>query len=202
MKLKFKFNLKLFIILCALICLLLTSLVIRSTYARYVTSLTAKSYVEMGSWSIIVNTQNVIDNSDFTSVLTPIFNSGSEYIAADKVVPTSTGSVEIYIDYSNVKVPFRYDLTFSQDAPDAEGSTYLKDLKLTNYSIDSSVFTYYGTTISNTLTPNATKTSTSLKFNFTWDDDTGDLTDIEDTKYSRDFQDIHLNFNIKFTQIQ
>lgn len=198
---KFKINIKLLIMLCALICLIMSALVIRSTYARYITSLTTKSYVEMGSWSIKINNQNIIDNSNFTSVITPVFNTTSDYIASNKIAPTSVGYAEFSIDYSEVKVPFKYELTFSQDDPNAEESTYLKDFILTTYQIDSTQFSYTdGAIISDTISPDGITTSTNLYFNFTWADN-GELTDIQDTKYSRDVQNIKLNFNIVFTQI-
>ena len=52
---KYKINLKLLFFIASIVSLIITIVFIQITYARYVTSLTAKSNVELGTWSIKEN---------------------------------------------------------------------------------------------------------------------------------------------------
>lgn len=197
---KSKYSRKLLVSILALIFLIFSILAIQYTYARYITALTTKSYVELGSWLININEQNIMANSNFTNAISPVLNSDSDYIADGKFVPTSTGYAQIVIDYSNVKVPFKYELTITQD-----DDLFIEDINITDYQINSGTFhTFDGSAITNTIIPNGTSTSQTVKFNFAWKDGTGSgeaLNDAEDTKASRDFQNIKLHFNISFTQL-
>ena len=195
---KFKYSRKILFFILALIFLIFSILSIQYTYARYITALTTKSYVELGSWLINLNGQNIMDNPNFTGVITPVFTE-TEYVAENKFVPTSTGYAEIIIDYSDVKVPFMYILTISQDA-----DTLIEDINITDYEIDGTSSVFNGTAISRTIVPDGNTTSQTVKFNFGWKDGTGSgetLDNAEDTKASRDFPNTKLHFNISFTQL-
>lgn len=197
---KFK-NIKILILLLAIFFLLLTAILMRFTYARYITSLTAKSSVEMGSWSILINDQNILENSDVSNAITPIFNSNSEYIAEGKVSPTSTGYIEITINYQEVSVPFKYEVTLENTS-----NTELEDFKLINYSIDDGNAVSApdsNLVISGTVYPTETAKTKKLKFNFAWiDDENNALDDIQDTAISRDLNSLKIPFHMSFTQLQ
>lgn len=199
---KSKINIKTLFFLLSILFLILTIFLIQFTYARYITALTAKSYVEMGSWLIRVNNQNIIENSDVSDVITPVFDSNPQYIAEGKISPTSTGYVEITIDYQEVTVPFKYEISLEPDT-----NTILEDFKLISYSIDG------GSTVSvddsssiitATIAPNETTRTRTIKLNFAWLDGAEDeaLDDIEDTAYSRNVDALGLRFNMAFTQLQ
>lgn len=198
---KYKINLKILFFTLAIFFLILTIFLIRNTYARYITSLATTSYVEMGSWLIRVNNQNIIQNSDISDVVTPIFDSNPQYIADGTVSPTSTGYVEITIDYQDVTVPFKYEISCNYD-----DSTVLNDFKLTGYSVDG------GTTISlddsnaivtDTVLPEETTRTRTLKLNFVWYDGENEVfDDIEDTAFSHNVDELGLRFNIEFIQLQ
>ena len=198
---KFKFNIKLCTFLLAIFFLLFSIYLMYTTYARYVTALTATSTVELGSWMIEVNNQNIIENSDLSEKIIPIFDSNTEYIAEGKIVPTSTGYVEIDINYEKVNVPFEYKISFSQS-----NSTILEDFKFTSYSIDGgSLITVDDSSpiITETISPTETPRTRSLLLNFAWVDGTGEtFNDINDTAYSRNFDELGLQFNIEFIQLQ
>lgn len=198
---KNKTTIKLLCFIFAILFLVLAIISIRITYARYITSLTATSTVEMGSWLIYVNNQNIVQNSDLSSVITPVFNTDSEYIAEGKISPTSTGYVEIEIDYSEVTVPFTYDISFAADE-----STPLPDFKLTSYSVDGGGLINVdasATTITTTVSPDETDRTKIYKLNFGWVDGAGEnFNDIQDTAFSRNFDNIGLRFDIEFTQLQ
>ena len=194
-------NKKLLFFIITIIFLILALIAISSTYARYVTALTAKSTVELGSWLIKVNDQNIMDNSDFSSKITPIFNENSEYIAEGVIAPTSTGYVVITVDYSKVTVPFQYNLTFAHEANSA-----LKDFNLISYSIDDGeLVTVDDPTapITSTILPTDTLRTKTFKLNFEWFDGEGEnFTDIDDTAFYINNSQIGLRFNLEFTQLQ
>ena len=196
-----KIDKKLSFFILAIIFLILTLITINSTYARYVTSLTAKSTVELGSWLIKVNDQNIMDNSDISSKITPVFNENSEYIAQGVIAPTSTGYVVITVDFSKVTVPFQYDITFTHEA-----NSPLEDFNLTSYSIDNGelvTVTYPTEPITNTILPTDTPKTKTFKLNFEWfDGEDENFTDIDDTAFYINNSEIGLRFNIEFTQLQ
>ena len=197
---KSKFKIKILFFILTLLFLMLTIFLIRSTYARYITSLTAKSSVELGSWLIEVNNQNIIQDSDISEIVTPIFNENSEYIAQGKISPTSTGYVEIKLDYSEVTVPFKYEISFEHD-----DATVLEDFKLTSYSIDNGALTNVDANgiIQDTIAPDETLRTRTLILNLSWLDGTGEvLNNTQDTAFSRNFEEIGLRFNISFVQLQ
>jgi len=203
---KSKINIKLLFFLFALLFLVLAIITIRSTYARYITSVASGGSAEMGSWFITVNNQDILTNSDLSNIIIPVLNKAneedeySEYIAQDKIAPTTVGYVEITLDYSKVTVPFRYDILFSPVS-----NTLLEDFTLTSYSIDGAEeieIEDSSNPISAIIYPNDTTRQRTLKLNFEWFDGEGEsYDDIADTAYSRENDEIGLRFNLEFTQL-
>ena len=198
---KLKFNIKLCFFLLTILFFILTMFLINTTFARYITSLTTTSTVEMGKWLILVNEQNIMENSNLSEHIIPVFNSNPTYIAEDKIVPTSTGYVEININYEEVTVPFEYKISFIQ-----ENATPLEDFKFTDYSIDGGSAIQVDNTnsiITGTITPDDITTERNFLLNFAWiDNASASLDDIEDTAYSRNFDELNLLFNLEFTQVE
>lgn len=197
----FKINKKLLLFYLAIIFLVLAIFTIRITYARYVTSLEAKSTVELGSWLILVNNQNILNNSDVSDLIIPSFSQDSEYITEGVIAPTSTGHVEITLDYSKVTVPFKYDISFTTAT-----DTLLEDFVLKSYSVDGGEIveiTEENPLVSDTIDPtNETRTRT-LKLNFEWvDDEDNSSDDIADTDFTRNHEELGLRFTMDFTQLQ
>lgn len=197
---KSKINIKLLLFILSLLFFILTIFLIRSTYARYITSLTARSSVEMGSWFITVNDQNIVENSDISNIVTPIFNEDSEYIAENKIAPTSTGYVLIEVDYSKVTVPFNYTISFS-----SAGTTSLEDFNLVSYTVNGGSVVEVGnssTTITDTVSPTDAVKIKNYKLNLQWFDGIGEhLSDIQDTAFSRNNSNIGLRLNMTFNQL-
>lgn len=198
---KLKFNIKLYFFILAILFLILTVFLINNTFARYITALTATSTVKMGRWSILVNDQNIVENSNLSERIIPVFNSNPTYIAEDKIVPTSTGYVTININYEEVSVPFEYKISFVQ-----ENSTPLADFKFTDYSIDGGSAIQVdnaNSIIIGNITPDGITTEHNFLLNFAWvDDSSASLDDTKDTAYSRNFDELNLLFNLEFTQVE
>lgn len=199
----FKINKKILFFFFGMFFLAITIFLIQATYARYVTALTAKSTVEMGSWLIRVNNQNILQNSDLSEIITPVFNSDSEYIAEGKISPSSTGNVEISIDFEEVTVPFKYEISFETDE-----STLLEDFKLTGYSVDGGTIVPVNdsnTVITGMVSPDETNRTRNFNLNLGWidgEDSNEALNDIQDTAFSRNNTELGLRFTIVFTQLQ
>lgn len=198
---KFKFNIKFSFFILTVLFLILTIFLISSTFARYITALTATSTVEMGSWSILVNNQNIIENANLSERIIPVFNSNPTYIAENTIVPTSSGYVEININYEEVSVPFEYKISFDQG-----NSTPLEDFKFINYSINGGsaiIVDDSNSSIIGTINPDGVTTERNFLLNFTWiDDNDSSFNDVQDTAYSRNFDKLNFLFNLEFTQLE
>jgi len=209
---KSKLYIKILLFIFTLIFLWLTIFSIQSTYARYITSLTASSTVELGRWLILVNNQNVLEGSDISEFVFPEYSANLDYIAEDKIVPTSAGSVQITIDHTKVTVPFKYELSFSTesilaDPNDPDTPPDLTDFKMTSYSINGvETETTGNTVITQTILPTQANKVETLILNFAWlddeDDETLEFDDIEDTAFSRKVSDLGLRFNLTCTQLR
>lgn len=196
-----KINKKLLFFVVAIFFLVLAIITIRTTYARYVTSLATKSTVELGSWFILVNNQNILDNSNVSDWVFPSFNENTEYIAEGLIAPASTGSVQITLDYSKVTVPFRYDISFTTDT-----NTFLEDFELISYSVNGGEtieVTDENPLVSDTISPDDTTRTRTLKLNFEWiDDENNSFDDIADTFFTKNNEELGLRFTMEFTQLQ
>lgn len=120
-------------------------------------------------------------------------------MAEGKILPGSSGHVEITIDYSNVTMPFKYEISF-------DNTSILEDFKFTGYSIDDVVIENPSTFITNVVTPDLVTTTQTLKLNFGWydgeDEDTPEASDdVEDTNFANTYDNLSVNFNITFTQL-
>ena len=198
----FKINKKASTFTFAIIFLVLAIITMYSTYARYVTSMTATSTIELGSWLIKVNNQNILNNSDISGTITPVFDGNSEYIAEGVIAPGSSGHIEVTVDYSKVTVPFKYDVSFTTDE-----NTPLEDFVLTGYSVDDGALVEVDDPnyiITDTIFPDYTARSRKLKLTFGWLDEVEgeNLNDIEDTAFSRNNDELGLRLTMEFTQLQ
>lgn len=204
---KLKISKKLLFFILAILFLLLAIITIRTTYARYVTSLAAEGSVELGSWLINVNNQNIIETSNISNWVFPIMTDEvAEYTADGKLAPGSSGYVELTLDYSKVTVPFMYDVSFStaSDSP-------LEDLILTSYEVAEGD-QEYGEEITlenptdsilDTISPDDTIRTRKLKLNFTWFEGADEiLDDAADAAYTVSNESVGMRFDLKFTQLQ
>ena len=131
---------------------LITSvLVIQSTYAKYLTSLSSEGSINVASWDIALNNQDIINNSNFTSTLS-LTVPGTTYYATGALVPTAIGYFDLNIDATNVILDVRYTVTCQFPA-----TNDVTDLQIIGYSLGPS----YSTT-TNLSTPSAAITRTVI----------------------------------------
>ena len=72
--------------------ILISCFVVRYTYAKYITSVEGNTSVDISSWTIYLNNQNITSNSDFSQNLTLRFPADTYHIT-NAIVP---GAIRIF----------------------------------------------------------------------------------------------------------
>ena len=185
-------------LLVAIISLLFCFLTINETYAKYNTSLEGKTNMSVARWHILVNNQDVRNNSSTSAELAPTFL-GTEHIAPDVIAPTSEGYVDLIIDSSQVDVSFSYTIT-----PDVDATSSVTDLIVTGYTVNSSekIAISNGQSITDNIYKIDNVNLTTIRLYVKWDDSSNSkMTNEEDTNASFMNEQAKLKLNIQFVQI-
>ena len=182
-------------IFVALLSLTYSVSLIQNTYAKYVSSAEANSNINIARWNITVNTQDVIQNSNFTNNLTPVFTE-NQYIKENVIAPTSEGYFDIIIDGTNADVSFKYTITLN---PSNEQT--IKDFEIVKYTIEDIDYTY-SENIIGVINYNDTSKTKSIRVYFKWNDDaeTQQMNNSEDTLATTE-NNANYNVNINLIQI-
>lgn len=188
MKMKFKRKMLFFV---ALISLFYCVTLMQDTYGKYLTSAEANAELTIARWSILVNNQDIVNNSNFSEVVVPTFN-GTTNINSNVIAPTSTGYFDLLINANDTDVSFTY--TISLDTSDC----IVSDLTITGYTIGNTHYTYDGSDISNDILLTDTNKTVSIRFDVEWTDGTGETmnnaADTQASKQSVAAFDINVNF--------
>ena len=162
--------------LLALLALFYCVSLIQSTYAKYLSTADADTNITIARWNVLVNNQDISQNSNFSEVLEPTFT-GNENIKDGVIAPTATGYFDITLDGSTTDVSFSYDISLSE----ADDNT-VTDLKITKYEIDGHSYTYNGP-ISGNILLNDQNRALTVRVYVEWVDQTDDetMTNVDDT---------------------
>lgn len=162
--------------LLALLALFYCVSLIQSTYAKYLSTADADTNITIARWNILVNNQDISQNSNFSEVLEPTFT-GNENIKDGVIAPTATGYFDITLDGSTTDVSFSYDISLSE----ADDNT-VTDLKITKYEINGHSYTYNGP-ISGNILLNDQNRALTVRVYVEWVDQTDDetMTNVDDT---------------------
>ena len=76
----------------ALVWLIVSFLIIRVTYAKYLSTLDSSADIDISGWKIVLNTQDIIQNSNFSQNLSLVFP-GDNYYVENVIVP---GAMRIF----------------------------------------------------------------------------------------------------------
>ena len=68
-----------------------------NTYSRYVADTTGDLKMSFAQWQILVNNEDITNNSSSSIVLNPIIEENS-YVKSNKIAPSSTGYFDINIE--------------------------------------------------------------------------------------------------------
>lgn len=162
--------------LLALLALFYCVSLIQSTYAKYLSTADADTNITIARWNILVNNQDISQNSNFSGVLEPTFT-GNENIKEGVIAPTATGYFDVTLDGSTTDVSFSYDISLSE----ADDNT-VTDLKITKYEIDGQSYTYNSPINGNILLSDQNRALT-VRVYVEWVDQTDDetMTNVDDT---------------------
>ena len=194
MKLSKKIN-----IILACVALLFSLLIIQDTYAKYLTTTSGGANISIARWRILVNEQDIRNNSDITQTITPKFIE-NEHIANDIIAPLSEGYFDLIIDHSAADVSFEYEIStkVNDDSP-------VKDIVVTGYSTNGGVITNVDDqdyTITNTVPLSNTDKTITIRVYIKWDDSENATMDNEqDTNATMAGTPAKLDVNLSFKQI-
>ena len=146
MKSKFKRKMIFFM---ALISLFYCVSIMQDTYGKYLTAAEATTELTIARWQIYVNDQDIVNNSDFSEVITPTF-AGTANIQSGVIAPTSTGSFNLEINGEDTDVSFTYTISL-----DTTGCN-VSDLQITGYTIGNTHYNYTGNDITGDILLNDT----------------------------------------------
>lgn len=124
---KINHRIKIFI---ALLSLLYLITLVQDTYAKYTSSANANTNITISRWNILVNNQDIKNNSNFTNTIKPVFEDNKN-IATGVIAPTSKGYFDIIIDGTKTDVSFQYNINLA-----LSNLNTVSDLKLTNYKVN------------------------------------------------------------------
>ena len=126
-------NRKLRLVLACISLLLLVDM-IQDSYAKYVSSTEANGNFTIARWAFMVNNQDVLNNSNFSNTIVPVFDTNPN-IAAGVIAPTSTGYFDVTIDSTNVGVSYDEEITLTTDANNTVSDIIFTGYKLNNNNI-------------------------------------------------------------------
>lgn len=115
-----------FRILLVFIALSLSLCIMSNTYSRYVASATGDLEVAVAKWQILLNNNDITNNTSSTITLTPVVETNAN-VADNKIAPSSKGYFDIVVNPTNVDVSFDYSIGLSitnTDMPDVMISKY------------------------------------------------------------------------------
>ncbi len=184
-----------------------------TTYSKYVAGTTSDIEVLFAKWQILVNDVDITSNTSSTVSFIPTIEA-NEYVASNKLAPTSKGYFDINIDPTNVDVSFKYTINLNVL------NENIPDLMITKYAILPENFiegdpldliTLNGSTITNTFNydkgiENFSFKAFTIRVFFEWyegteesmnneqDTNIGETAVTEDTKFQ-------MSANIAFEQI-
>ena len=193
-------NSKKFLLLLIFICISLLLFFMVQIYAKYKTSTEGSTSFAIANWNILVNELSIKNNNDFSNSIVPVFIE-NEHISNNIIAPTSEGYFDLNLDFSNVDVSFKYEIS----AKAAENSS-VQDLVSTGYCIDNGEkinFETYNSPITETIPLSDNNKTRKIRIYILWNDDesTQTMDNSADTLSTLDEVPALFDVNISFTQV-
>lgn len=169
------------------------------TYAKYFSQTKRDIGTNIKKWNIKINETDIKTGMTLDNQITAQFI-GSDHIADNTIAPTSEGYFEINLDYSNVEVSFKYEITIEQNVT-------VPDITLYKLEVDGTEITGNGLTISNNIDINKDTDADkkkNIKVYLKWNDDENNgaqLNNAQDTQVPINNDSIKFNVNLNFEQI-
>lgn len=188
------------LLILALLWFIISFLIIRITYAKYLSSIDSNANIGISAWKIKLNTQDVLQNNDFSQNLDLNFP-GNEYYSEDTIVPGALGYFDLAIDTSEVNLAVRFKIT----ATNATNSD-ISDLKIIGYSYpgQQNNITYLENGANEVQSSAASSVNSStIRVYVSWNDDsnTENLNDVQDTQIALNNGKAIVSVNVLFEQL-
>ncbi len=188
------------LLILALLWFIISFLIIRITYAKYLSSIDSNANIGISAWKIKLNTQDVLQNNDFSQNLELNFP-GNEYYSEDTIVPGALGYFDLSIDTSEVNLAVRFKIT----ATNANNSD-ISDLKIIGYSYpgQQNNITYLENGANEVQSSAASSVNSStIRVYVSWNDDsnTENLNDVQDTQIALNNGKAIVSVNVLFEQL-
>lgn len=188
-------------VLFLIICILIISAIVMiiQIYAKYLSSASGDTTMQVARWNILVNNLSIKNNTDISNSIVPVF-SGNENIEKDIIAPTAEGYFDLEFDFRDADVSFEYEITTSVDE-----NSIVKDLVTTGYSVDDGEkieFDEYNEPIKETIDLNSGIETRKIRIYILWNDDeqTQIMGNEEDTLVTISNNPAILKVNISFKQ--
>ncbi|MBR4178881.1 MAG: hypothetical protein IKR57_06010 [Bacilli bacterium] len=138
----------------------------QDTYAKYVSSAEASANLTIARWNILVNNQDILQNSNFTNTISPEFL-GTTHIRSGVIAPTAEGTFEIDLNGTSTDVSFTYTISLEENP-----NNTVTDLAITKYEIDGVEYQYdEDDPITEDILLNDINKTRSIVFYVEWNDD-------------------------------
>ncbi len=200
---KNKKNIVLFLALLALLVFIGGS---AYTFAKYFTAADNQIDTSIKRWDIVVNNETIRNKTTLTNKIVANFPNTNGHTKTNKIAPGVQGTLNIVIDYTNVDVSFKYDLSIAKNET-------IPDVKLSNVSVtggsaenlnittDANGVTHVTANVRyNASAPTKTQTITAtIEWN---DDNTNTMNDAADTAVGIDADSVDFDVQMDFVQIQ
>lgn len=170
---------------------------ITESYAKYLTSTQGNAKMNVARWKIIVNNEDIKNNSSLTTQITPTFL-GNDNIAENVIAPTSEGYFDLLIDATEADVSFKYNIGIEVDE-----SSSVQDLKISKFVINEEEFTPADNTysIERQVLHKDNSHIINIRVYIYWDDsESASMDNAMDTQATIDNNAL-LNVNLNFTQL-
>ena len=191
-------NHKKFILLIILILILFLVFFLIQIFAKYLTSATSNTSMNVARWNILVNNTSIKNNTDISNTLAPVFP-GNDHIAPGIIAPTSEGYFDLDFNFKDADVSFEYEISTTVDP-----NSSVKDLVLTGYTVDDGEKVEFtnNNSIKDTILLTDNIETRKIRVFVKWNDDQNATMDNEeDTLATTSNNPALLHVNISFTQI-
>lgn len=183
------------LILISFLSLFVSISVFKETYGKYVTDIDESANIKIARWRILINGEDVRNNSTAESVIRPVF-AGNNNIQDNVIAPHAEGYFDLIIDGTDADVSFKYEVNIKV----SEDSS-VQDLIVTGYSVDNNEkIETNEDTISNVVPITQENKLITIRVYIKWDDN-GSMDNDADTLATMTNVDAKMDVSLKFTQM-
>lgn len=166
------------------------------TYGKYLTQVEDETEIKIARWRILVNGDDVRNNSIANSTITPTFVNNSN-INDNVIAPSAEGYFDIEIDGTQADVSFKYEIIAKVNSESA-----VQDLIITGYQINGGeIITENLDNISDIVSNKDTTKNIKVRIHIKWDDSESASMDNKDDTNATYSSEAKMDIELKFTQV-